>query len=280
MRVNYWIPPKYGTKFPNAVEKHNAIAKEYEDQYNNSYWRLYDRLTWDHMYEHLKDFISDSSIMLDAGGGTGKWSRQLINSGVSKSEIIDLAEKMMNQGKKYAKEFGLEDRINFSKQDIVNIEFDDNTFDIVISQGNPVSYCSNPYKAISELARVAKLGAPVVISVHNKTAMMNYFCFLTGKISIDDALKMAETSRVTTDYPVYAFSPLELKNVCESKGLEVISLIGKPCISGFVQSESYLNILDDEVGFEKTVKLEKIYWEDSSCLGLGGHLQIVCRKKK
>jgi ubiquinone/menaquinone biosynthesis C-methylase UbiE len=33
-------------------------------------------------------------------------------------------------------------------------EFKDNTFDLAIAEGDPVSYCSNPDQAISELARV------------------------------------------------------------------------------------------------------------------------------
>lgn len=279
MSVNYWIPPKYGVKFPSAVEKHNAIASEYESQYDISYWKLYDRLTWDHMIEYALPYVKSDARMLDAGGGTGKWSRAFLKTGIARAELIDLAENMMNQGKKYAKEEGLEDRISFSTHDIVDLPFEDETFDLVISQGNPVSYCKNPYKAIEQLARVAKSGAPVVISVHNKLAMMNYFCYLTGKFSIDAALEMVETSRVITDYPVYAFTPQELRDICTKNKLRVVSLVGKPIISGFVQSDAYLNILDDPDGFEKTVLLEKKYWDDSSCIGMAGHLQIVCVKE-
>lgn len=279
MDAKYWIPPKNGVKFNSAVDKHNAIAEEYEQQYNISYWKLYDRLTWDHMAENILNNLKPNSIMLDAGGGTGKWSRALIKNGVSQVELIDMAENMMQQGMVYVAEEGLLDKIHFSKQDIVSLPFTDDYFDIVISQGNPVSYCSDPYKAIAELTRVAKPGAPVIISVHNKLAMMNYFCFLTGKFDIDAALEFAKTSKVITDYPVYAFTPDELKAVCLNNGLEFCSLIGKPCISGFVQSEAYLRILDDEIGFEKTVSLEKMYWNDPSCLGMAGHLQIACLKK-
>lgn len=279
MAVNFWIPPKYGEKFPTAVEKHNAIATEYEAQYDISYWKLYDRLTWDHMMEYAMPHVKINGKMLDAGGGTGKWTRAFLKNGVGSAELIDLAEKMMNEGKTYAKAEGLEDRITFSIHDIVDLPFDDNEFDLVISQGNPVSYCSNPHAAIEQLARVAKPKAPVVISVHNKLAMINYFCYLTGKFSIDDALKLIETSQVITDYPVYAFTPQELRDVCIKNRLRVISLVGKSCISGFVQSDAYLNILDDPTGFEKTVLLEKKYWDDPSCIGMAGHLQIVCIKE-
>lgn len=279
MNIKYWIPPRNGEKFFTAVDKHNAIAAEYEDQYNISYWKLYDRLTWDHMLDSIDIKLLTNAVMLDAGGGTGKWSRAFVKLGIKHVELIDLAENMMWQGKKYAEDAGMADRIHFSKEDIISLPFENNTFDFVISQGNPVSYCSDPYKAISELARVAKPGAPVIISVHNKLAMLNYFCFLTGKFDIDAALEMAKTSKAITDYPVYAFTPDELRYVCEQNGLKVKSLIGKPCISGFVQSDSYLNILDDPDGFEKTVELEKLYWDDYSCIGMGGHLQIVCIKE-
>lgn len=275
MDVNLWIPPINGIKFKNAVEKHNSIADQYEDQYNTQYWKIYDDITWDHMQNEI--LPKAKGRLLDAGGGTGKWARKFAKRGF-KVDVCDLADKMMEVGRKITEEEQLSDKVKFINGDICDIPFKNETFDAVISQGNPVSYCKDPYLAISELARVAKHNAPVVISVHNKLAMIQYFCFFMGKISIDQALELSKSSKIFIDYPIKAFEVEELKEVCESKGLKVNNIIGKHTITGYVQSESYLKILSDEDGYKKALALEKSYCKDKYLLGTAGHLQISCTK--
>ena len=276
MKPNLWIPPANGQHFKNAAEKHNAIANEYEPQYNTLYWKLYDAITWDHMSNHILSSAKGKSL-LDAGGGTGKWARKFAKNGFS-VEVVDPADNMRKVGQAKAQEENLSDKVHFQFGDIVNIPFEDEHFDAVICQGNPVSYCSNPYKAISEIARCAKKGAPVIISVHNKLAMIQYFCFFMGKITLEQAIDLSETSKVVIDYPIKAFTPDELKQQCELNGLKVVSLIGKQCISGFAQTPHYLSMLESEEGFEKVLNLEKTYWDDTSIIGLSGHLEVACVK--
>lgn len=276
MKLNLWIPPANGEKFNTAVEKHNAIAESYEAQYDTLYWKLYDDMTWEYMEKDIIPFAKGR--LLDAGGGTGRWAREFAKRGFI-VDVVDLADEMRRVGEENAKNEKLEDKITFQRGDVCEIPFDDEVFDAVICQGNPVSYCKDPYKAISELARVAKKGAPVVISVHNKLAMIHYFGFFMGKITIDQALEMADTSKVTIDYPIKAFTPDELCRVCEENGLKVNQLIGKPTITGYVQSESYLSILGDPEGYAKALELERKYCTDPSIMGFAGHLQISCTKK-
>lgn len=71
--------------------------------------------------------------MLDAGGGSG---------------MLKIAEEKI-------KDQNLKGKIKIVKYNVTNMnEFKDNTFDLAIAEGDPVSYCSNPDQAISELARV------------------------------------------------------------------------------------------------------------------------------
>lgn len=275
MKLNLWIPPASGNHYATAADKHDAIANEYEAQYNTLYWKIYDAITWDHMSNAILPV--GGGRLLDAGGGTGKWAREFAKRGFS-VDVVDLADKMRAVGEENAKQENLDDKIEFHRGDVCEIPFENEVFDAVICQGNPVSYSSDPYKAISELSRVAKKNAPVVISVHNQLAMIHYFCFFMGKITIDQAVELADTSKVVVDYPIKAFTPAELKAECEKNGLKVTSIIGKQSISGYVQSESYLSILDSEDGFKKAFELEKRYQHDESIMGLAGHLEIACIK--
>lgn len=272
--INMWIPPANGNKYNNAAEKHSDIAKVYEEQYNTLYWKVYDRLTNDHMFENIEN---SKGKVLDAGGGTGKWARVFAKQGYEVT-VLDLSDEMLEQGIEYAKREGLERKIKFVKGDICELPFSDDKFDIVISQGNPVCYSEKPYNAIKELYRVAKKGADIVISVHNKLSMIHYFYYFMGKVSYDDIEKFSETNHIYIDYPIYAFTPSELRNICEDIGMYVKSLVGKQLISGYVQSDSYLKILSDDILFEKTINLEKKYWDFKEAVGMASHLEIICRK--
>lgn len=274
-KINYWIPPKAGIKFKSAVDKHSAIAEEYEAQYDILYWKLYDTLTWDHMSSFVLQL--KGGHILDAGGGTGRWARRFAQHGFT-VDVMDLSDSMLIEGKKLVEQASLAKRITFHHGDICAIPFNDEKYDVIICQGNPINYCNDYKKAVHELARVAKKGAPIIISSHNKLAMIQYFCFFMGKITIDQARQLSDTSEVTIDYPIHALTPDELRDVCRKNGLEILSLVGKQNLSGVVQTQSYLDILVDEEGFHKTVQLEKMYWEDPSIMGMASHIQIACRK--
>ena len=275
MSIKRWIPPASGIKFNTAVEKHDAIANQYESQYDTLYWRLYDDITWSHMREEV--IPNANGKLLDAGGGTGKWARKFAEEGFD-VDVCDLADKMMDEGKKVIEKEGLADKVRFSKGDVCDIPFEDEEFDAVICQGNPISYCENPYLAISELSRVAKRNAPIILSVHNKLAMIQYFCFFMGKITIDQALDLSKSSKVNIDYPIKAFEVDELTRVCEQNNMRVNNIIGKHTVTGYVQSEHYLSILSTKEGYEKALFLETKHCKDQTLLGLAGHLQISCTK--
>ena len=126
---------------------------------------MYFEVTWHNLKKYLPK--SKNTIILDAGGGTGYWSRRLANFGYNLI-CTDVAEKMLDYGEIRSKKDGLEDKIEFQKVDILDMDcFSDEYFDMVIAEGDPVSYCGNPKGAILELARVAKKKAYVCISVDN-----------------------------------------------------------------------------------------------------------------
>jgi ubiquinone/menaquinone biosynthesis C-methylase UbiE len=54
---------------------HDKIAEEYESSYSEPYWRLYFDVTWHNLKKYLPK--KKGARILDAGGGTGYWSRKL-----------------------------------------------------------------------------------------------------------------------------------------------------------------------------------------------------------
>ncbi|MDI6725069.1 MAG: class I SAM-dependent methyltransferase [Methanobacterium sp.] len=116
-------------------------------------------------------FSSDKDLILDAGCGSGRATVEL--SKVSKNGQIvalDLFESGEDIASKKLLEENLEiaritDRVRIVKGDVLNLEFEDNTFDTVIS----VLMVNNLGKAkltgLKELFRVIKPGGKILIIV-------------------------------------------------------------------------------------------------------------------
>jgi len=133
---------------------HDNIAEKYESSYTDPYWQLYFKVTWHNLEKYLPK--KKKANILDAGGGTGLWSRKLAKLGFNLI-CTDIAQKMLDVGIKQAKKEKLSNQIEFKNVDITNMKcFKDNSFDMVIAQGDPVGYCGNSQKAIKELSRVTK----------------------------------------------------------------------------------------------------------------------------
>jgi len=116
-------------------------------------------------------FSSDKDLILDAGCGSGRATVEL--SKVSKNgQIVALdlfesgediaSKKLLEENLEIA---GITDRVRIVKGDVLNLEFEDNTFDTVIS----VLMVNNLGKAkltgLKELFRVIKPGGKILIIV-------------------------------------------------------------------------------------------------------------------
>lgn len=137
----------------------------YDDVLTQSNWltRLYINIFWGvddiDMAEKVLSFIPDdfSGKLLDVPVGTAvftfqKYSR-LINADII---CIDYSEEMLNQAKERLKTI-LHNKIKCIRGDVGNLQFDDGTFDILLSM-NGFHAFPDKGKAFSETARVIKKG--------------------------------------------------------------------------------------------------------------------------
>jgi malonyl-CoA O-methyltransferase len=109
--------------------------------------------------ELLKNEILVNKKLLDAGCGTGWFSKAAVERGALVSSM-DLGENLLEQVAKKCKS----ERIVGS---ILEIPFADNTFDYVVSS-EVIEHTPEPYKALHEIYRVLKPGGKMVLSTPNK----------------------------------------------------------------------------------------------------------------
>jgi ubiquinone/menaquinone biosynthesis C-methylase UbiE len=113
-----------------------------------------------HLHKYIRGFIKSDDLIYDGACGTGIFSIEL-SPYVKKIYACDLSKEMINNFNRKIKEHNI-DNIETDIQDINNIEFDDNTFDVAITP-NIIHLLDNPEKALNELKRVVKPDGIIII---------------------------------------------------------------------------------------------------------------------
>lgn len=188
--------------------------------------------------------------------------------------LTDISENMLKVAKEKIKKENLQDKIETKIVDIREMNcFPSNHFDIALAEGDPVSYCLDPKKAVSELKRVVKTNTHVIASVDSKYSM------LSGMIRRNDFNKIPmflETCIFEMPFKAKAFTPNELKTLFEICGLKVIRIIGKTVLTRIPREQQDIIITN----FDKILELELKYCDNPSLVGVGGHLEIVGMKQE
>ena len=99
--------------------------------------------------------ITENSLVLDVGCGTGKTSCFLAKEVGCKITAVDLYQGMIDKALKRAKRKKVSDKIEFRQADAVNLPFKNNFFDIIISE-SVTAFVSDKQKALNEYFRVLK----------------------------------------------------------------------------------------------------------------------------
>ena len=242
-------------KKEEVEEFYDKIAEEYDKLYESPYWKLYHEITW----QNIKQFLpkKKNAFILDAGGGTGYWAIKLAKLGY-KVILTDISEKMLKVAKRKIKKQKLEKRIEIRRVDIRDMScFPSNCFDMTLAEGDPVSYCLKPKKAIRELARVVKPNSHVIVSVDSKYPVISR---LIAEESFNKIPKFIRSGILEHEHKFQAFSPEELRSLFENSGLKVIRIIGKPILVQVIPKEKREEIIKKH--FRKILNLELKYCDN------------------
>ena len=147
------------------------VLKEWKRLQENSYFRL----EYDTTIVFLKKYLPKKGLILDAGGGPGRYTIELAKKGYDVI-LLDITPENLEFAKKKIKQEKLQNKVkDILEGSITKLPFKDNIFDAVICLGGPLSHVhpeKNRKKAVSELTRVAKKVAPIFISVMGKFGVL------------------------------------------------------------------------------------------------------------
>ena len=107
--------------------------------------------------------LSRGAVIVDMGTGPGTVLLSALRAGVKRLDAtaIDLSERQIQIGRRRLAEAGL--RARFANMDAASLDVGDNSIDAVTSSLT-LPYLDDPLRSIREAGRIAKPGAPVVVS--------------------------------------------------------------------------------------------------------------------
>ncbi len=240
-----------------------------------------DQITW----HFLKKYAPrrKSSLILDAGAGTGDWALLFAKLGYRNIVLADISQGMLDEAKR---KFAILENmaVSFVKSDISNLkEFRTGMFDFVFSQGDPVSLCLKPRAAVKALARVAKEGAHVIVMMDTKFARVPR---LIEKGKLNEAIKLLKTNIARDawdewddqNYPSHPLTWEELAEYFEQAGLEVVEVIGAEVFTNHVRKRVLNRLKADPKVRKALLRIELENCTNKSLINMAGHLQMVGRK--
>jgi len=124
----------------------------------------------------LKKYLPKEGLVLDAGGGPGRYTIELAKQGYD-VVLLDIVPEMLKIAKRQIKKAKVEDRVRqFVEGSVEDLSmFDDENFDAVHCLGGALGHILDVKireKASAELVRVARKRAPIFVSVISRIGLL------------------------------------------------------------------------------------------------------------
>jgi ubiquinone/menaquinone biosynthesis C-methylase UbiE len=166
------------------MKKESKLTKKIYSKNVLREWRRlikdpFHKLEFDTTMRFLKKYLPKKGLILDAGGGPGRYTIELAKLGYD-IVLLDFTPRNLEFAKRKIKKEKVQGKVkDIIEGSITDLsKFKDKTFDAVLCLGGPLSHVhpeKQRVKAVSELIRVAKKNSPVFISVMGKLGTITLF---------------------------------------------------------------------------------------------------------
>lgn len=257
---------------------HDRVSKRYDGVYDTEYWRFYRDVSWRHLQRHLP--AQRPARAADLGCGTGWFGRRLLKAGLHVT-FLDPSGGMLEAARGHVETEGARGLevhwVQAGMEDMAAIA--DGALAFATAQGDPLSFCADPQRALFELRRVLAVDATAVLSVDHRVAGVRT---LLDENEPDAALDLLRTGRTRwrarerdDEFGMKMFTLAELQHLCERAGFAWLSCIAKTCL---VQRRHEAWLADRRRRLELLEQEEKVH-ADPTWFAAGSHLQFAVRKR-
>ena len=220
-------------------------VRRFFDAYGDEEWqRLEDSLPGRIKYavhRHILDrYLEPGLEVLDLGCGPGRFARHMAEAGANLT-LVDISDKQLEMARATVLEAGLGERVRrFERLDALSLAaLDDSAYDLVVCYGSVLSYTRERHgEALGELARVARAGGVVLVSVTALYGTLRLIGPLDAASSIErpedhldwrgvmagDGVVLTKIGSSEFHQPMALFTSRGLTAALESAGLALIEL--------------------------------------------------------
>jgi len=263
-----------------AESYYDKTAKSYDENFDMLYFRIFDVISWRYIEPYIPE--GPDALVLDAGGGTGRWAIRMAKKGC-KVVLMDISEKMLEFAAKKAKIEGLHN-ITILKGDMTETGYVDDSFDMILCE-HALFLFRDPDIVMNELKRVLKKNKRLIISAHNRyvqslASLPQKPTPVKMKKALDVLLeKKHGTLNRQRNVKIYTWTPGEFRTMLERNGFHIEKIIGKGITMPLrISKDLFVKKQYSKDLFEKILQFELAMCEKKDATALAGHMQAVARK--
>lgn len=235
----------------------------------------------------LGQHLPPAGLILDAGGGPGRYTIELAKRGYT-VVLLDLTPELLDPARRRVARAGLKRRVPaIVEGSIVDLSaFPSDHFDAVICLGGALSHvrpAEDRRRAVAELARVARYDAPVCISVMGLLAALfetprEWPQVLAHPSYFRKLWQTGDDVRWCGDAFAHFFRPEEFEALVGAGGLEVVARAGLEGFSSHAQPEINRLAREHPDWYEVWLELHERTCTDPHVFATSQHLLVVGRK--
>lgn len=206
-------------------------AKNVDNANQLAFWRLSDHIIREIILSAINRDLSDDAVILDAGGGTGRWVAELSQYYKCRFLLYDLSEDMLDIARQRLTGQSNPERFTIINGDLSDMsQVHDGSVDYIISIYSPISFVAEPTVALRELYRVLKPRGKILLMAHG------FYNSLFSKIvnyqaEGDELLQMSDKEMVKWARYVpelHTFSQESMSKLFKSSGFTPLKFFGVP----------------------------------------------------
>lgn len=253
----------------------NYASRQMQSHYGR-FLDLYEACCWHFIKPVLPPIFS--SLILEAGCGTGRWVYYLAPLGY-RFILSDISAEMLAHAKKRVAEANLEEQVlSFRQQDICTMgDHPPESYDMVIALGGVLSLCRDAVKAMEEIFRVLKPGGFAICDAANRYRTALDLVRDKEVTQLPDLLREGIFTR-PDGLSDYRFSTSELVELFRGSGLLVHKLAGISPFLDYLPTRAQMELLEDDAVYATLLDASLRYAEKPDVVSLSGRLLVVARK--
>lgn len=267
-------------------------SKNVDDANRHGFWKLSDALIIQIIKDNIPVEINKDAVVLDAGGGTGRWVCDLSKIYKSKFIVYDLSREMLEKAKDNIRNANIENRVKLIEGDLKNMgSLETESIDYIVSIYSPISFIYDKEKAFSELFRVLKKDGKIIIMGHGFynaiASKINNYCANIKELEVLDNNQMIKWGEHVPKLNVFSKETIEdnLKqagfSLDKTYGVPIFAQPGSEDFDPENKKKSGISsALEKEDFFNKVFELEMKYNSQPTIANRGMNMFAVAIKKR